>query len=153
MALLPNEVLTSSACTLSALIQKKQISPVDLVSSYIERIERLNPILNAFITTTHDHALKTAKSLERSSFRGKNHPPLFGLPYAIKDAFFAADTRTTAGSRILSAYNSTTNATVIERLNNAGAILIGKLNMNVEETLLSGEKLIAMFYQNIHIQD
>ena len=129
MALLPNEVLTSSASTLSTLIQKKQISPVDLMSSYIERIERLNPVLNAFISTIFDHALKRAHNLERSPFRSQNYSPLFGLPYAIKDAFFTSDARTTAGSKILSSYNSNINATVIERLNSAGAILIGKLNM------------------------
>ena len=129
MVRLPTEVLTSSASTLSMLIQTKQISPVDLVSSYIERIEQLNPILNAFISTIPDSALKTARNLERSLLQGNSYPPLFGLPYPIKDAFFTSDANTTAGSRILSSYKSNTNATVIERLNNAGAILIGKLNM------------------------
>ena len=129
MVRLPIEVLTSSASTLSTLIQTKQISPVELVSSYIERIEQLNPTLNAFITTIPDSALKTARNLEQSLLQGNSYPPLFGLPYAIKDAFFTSDASTTAGSRILSSYTPNTNATVIERLNSAGAILIGKLNM------------------------
>ena len=88
MVRLPTEVLTSSASTLRTLIQTKQISPVDLVSSYIERIEQLNPTLNAFITTIPDSALKTARNLEQSLLQGNSYPPLFGLPYAIKDAFF-----------------------------------------------------------------
>ena len=129
MALVPDEILTSSATILKTLIRKREISPVDLVYSYLARIEKLNPRVNAFISVTRNDAIRSAQTLERNISDRQSSSPLFGLPYAIKDAFFSTNTVTTAGSTVLRSFIPTYNSTVIERLNSAGAILIGKLNM------------------------
>ena len=129
MTLLPDEILTSSATILKTLIHKREISPVDLVASYLARIEKLNPRVNAFINVARNDAIRTAQSLERNISNRESPSPLFGLPYAIKDAFFSTTTATTAGSRVLQSFMAAYNSTVVERLNSAGAILIGKLNM------------------------
>ncbi len=122
--------LTSvTASVLAGLIAAGDVSPVEVVEAYLERIDRYNPQLNAFITVTRDQALRAARDAEQAVARGDRLGPLHGLPLAVKDQFETRDVLTTAGSRVLSDYVPDHDATVIARARDAGAILLGKLNM------------------------
>jgi aspartyl-tRNA(Asn)/glutamyl-tRNA(Gln) amidotransferase subunit A len=119
-----------SICKISPLIRKKQISPVELTDFFLARIHRLQPKLNAFITVTDDLARKQARQAEREILRGKYRGPLHGIPVTLKDLFYTAGIRTTAGSRILRRFIPGENAVVVDRLYEAGAILLGKTNLH-----------------------
>lgn len=118
----------------------KKFSVSEIVSSYIERIERLNPELNAFITIDSENAKKKAKELDNSlNLKPVNIPPLFGIPYGIKDMFLTKGIRTTAASKVLENYIPPYSATAVERLETAGAISLGKLNHDAWAHGSSGE--------------
>jgi len=118
------------------LLRRKEISPVDLVNVAIARIERLNPSMNAFLTVVADRARKQARLAERellSKKRGSQPnltSPLFGIPIALKDNFYTRGIRTTAGSKILANFTPKEDSEVAARLQQAGAILLGKTNMH-----------------------
>src|SRR5216110_1343953 len=99
-------------------LHKKTVSPVELTQACLRRIERLNPVLNAFITVTAEAALSQARSLERGPRRG----PLHGIPIALKDLIDTAGVRTTAGSAIFADRVPVEDAEVVRRLKAAGAI-------------------------------
>jgi aspartyl-tRNA(Asn)/glutamyl-tRNA(Gln) amidotransferase subunit A len=128
MNLLNDEKLTIAR--IAPLIRKKQISPVELTGFFLERIARLEPKLNAFITVTADLARKQARQAEREILRGKYRGPLHGIPISLKDLFFTAGIRTTGGSRILRNFVPDQNAVVVDRLLEAGAVLLGKTNLH-----------------------
>jgi aspartyl-tRNA(Asn)/glutamyl-tRNA(Gln) amidotransferase subunit A len=115
---------------LAPLIRRKKVSPVELTSFLLARIERLDPKLNSFITVAADAALAQAKKAEKEIVRGAYIGPLHGIPICLKDLFFTQGIRTTAGSRILRNFVPDSNAAVVDRLLNAGAILLGKTNMH-----------------------
>lgn len=115
---------------LSSRIKNKKLSPVELTQLFLERIKRLNPVINAYQTLTEDHALADAKLMETEIRRGKYRGPLHGIPFSIKDNIATKGVRTTAGSKILSEWVPDYDATVVERLKQAGAILLGKTNMH-----------------------
>jgi aspartyl-tRNA(Asn)/glutamyl-tRNA(Gln) amidotransferase subunit A len=108
-------------------IQSGALSPVALTDAYLDRIERLNPVLNAFITITADIARVEARAAEDGS--GPSGP-LRGIPIALKDLFDTAGVRTTGASKILANRIPEQDATVTARLRAAGAVLLGKLNMH-----------------------
>ncbi len=115
----------------SALIQAGQLSPVDLTRAHLERIEQLQPRLNAYITVVAEQAMEQARVAEAEvrdplMYRG----PLHGIPIALKDLYETAGIRTTAGSSFLKDYVPDEDAFVVKRLREAGAILLGKLNMH-----------------------
>jgi len=113
------------------LLRRKEISPVDLVESALERIERLNPSINAFLTVLADRARREAKRAERAFLRtSKSLGPLYGIPISLKDNFWTRGIRTTAGSRILEKFIPERDSEVATRLARAGAILLGKTNMH-----------------------
>lgn len=116
--------------SLSKALRKKEISPVEVTKTCLERINSLDSKINAFITVLPEKALKTARQMEKEIQRGKYRGPLHGIPYAAKDLFFTKGIRTTCGSKILKDFVPNYDATVISRLNSAGAILLGKLNMH-----------------------
>jgi aspartyl-tRNA(Asn)/glutamyl-tRNA(Gln) amidotransferase subunit A len=118
-----------SARALAALVRERQVSPVELTRLYLERIERLDPRLRAYITVLPEAALATARRAETAVMRGEALPTLHGVPYAVKDQFDTAGVRTTAGSRILEHHVPAQDATTISRLDAAGGILLGKLNL------------------------
>ena len=128
MNLLNNEKLTIAR--IAPLIRKKQISPVELTEFSLERIHRLQPKLNAFITVTAELARKQARQAEKEILRGKYRGPLHGIPISLKDLFFTAGIRTTAGSKILRNFVPVENAVVVDRLLEAGAVLLGKTNLH-----------------------
>jgi len=115
---------------LSGMIRSKEISPVEVTEALLNRIERLNPRLNAYITVTKEEAVKSAKAAERAIKAGKYSGPLHGVPIAVKDLMNTKGVRTTSGSKILADYVPSEDATVVQRLRRAGAILLGKLNLH-----------------------
>jgi aspartyl-tRNA(Asn)/glutamyl-tRNA(Gln) amidotransferase subunit A len=115
--------------------KEKKFSVTEVVNSYLERIEKLNPHLNAFITVDLENAKKKAKELDGKEVIN----PLHGVPYGIKDMFLTKGVRTTAASKVLSEYIPQYSATVIDRLDNAGAISLGKLNHDAWAHGSSGE--------------
>jgi aspartyl-tRNA(Asn)/glutamyl-tRNA(Gln) amidotransferase subunit A len=112
------------------LIMKKRISPLELTRGYLERIQKLNPALNAYLTITEEDALAAAKKAEREISKGNYRGPLHGIPFSIKDNIATKGVRTTAGSKILSDWVPDYDATVVERLKQAGAVILGKTNMH-----------------------
>lgn len=114
----------------SKKIQTRTISPVELTNACLDRIERLNPQLNAFITVTADSAMEEARIAEKEISEGKWRGPLHGIPMAVKDLIETAHIRTTAASRVLESYVPTEDAPIIQRLREAGGVLLGKLNLH-----------------------
>ena len=115
---------------LSRRIHEQTVSPVEVVEICLKRIERLNPTLNAFITVMADDAREQAKAAEAEIKAGKWRGPLHGLPVAVKDFFDTAGVTTTAGSEQFKDRVPDTDADAVKRLRQAGAIVIGKTNMD-----------------------
>ena len=115
---------------LHPLIRRRRLSPVELTDFVLARVERLQPRLNAFITVTADLARTQAKAAEKEIALGKYRGPLHGIPLCLKDLFYTRGIRTTAGSRILRRFKPVENACVVDRLLDAGAVLVGKTNLH-----------------------
>lgn len=113
----------------SELLRRKQISAVELTTSCLNRIEQLNPTLNAFITVMHDSALAQARKADEEIHAGNWRGPLHGIPIGLKDLFDTAGVKTTCGSALFANRIPSEDAEVVRRLKNAGAVLIGKQNM------------------------
>jgi aspartyl-tRNA(Asn)/glutamyl-tRNA(Gln) amidotransferase subunit A len=113
----------------AAMVRERRVSPVELVQLYLERIERLDRRLRAYITVLPEAALARARQAEAAVLRGEPLPPLHGVPYAVKDQFDTAGVRTTAGSRLLETHVPAATATTVARLDAAGGVLLGKLNL------------------------
>jgi aspartyl-tRNA(Asn)/glutamyl-tRNA(Gln) amidotransferase subunit A len=111
----------------SALTAKK-ISARELAQDYFERIEKENPKLNAFLTLSKDRAFAKADQVDASVAKGESLPPLAGVPIAIKDVISTRGVRTTCGSKILENYIPPYDATAVDRLERAGAVVLGKTN-------------------------
>ena len=116
--------------TLQERIKRRETSVTDLISAFIKRIERLNPEYHAFITVMKDEALGAARRADEEIKSGVYRGPLHGIPYAVKDLFFTRGVATTCGSHILRDFIPACDATVIKKLEEAGAIILGKLNMH-----------------------
>jgi len=111
------------------LVAAKEVSPVELTEAALARIERLQPVLNTFITITAEQALAQARAAEEEIAAGRYRGALHGIPIAHKDVFDTKGIRTTAGSKIYADRIPNEDATVVARLTEAGAISLGKLNM------------------------
>jgi aspartyl-tRNA(Asn)/glutamyl-tRNA(Gln) amidotransferase subunit A len=111
-------------------IGRGELSPVALTRAYLERIERLDPRVNAYITVTADEALAQARTLEAELASGRNRGPLHGIPIALKDNIDTAGIRTTAASAVYADRVPAADAPVVTRLRDAGAVFLGKLNMH-----------------------
>jgi aspartyl-tRNA(Asn)/glutamyl-tRNA(Gln) amidotransferase subunit A len=125
------------------LVQKKEVSPVDLTQACLARIERLDPRLNSFITVTAASAVEEARRAEAEIARGEWKGPLHGIPVAVKDLAETAGVRTTAASKVLEHHIPSEDAEVVRRLRSAGAVLLGKLNLH--EFAYGGSGLIGHF--------
>ena len=119
-----------TASQLSNLIETKEVSPVEATEAYLDRIEEVDPKLNSYITITGEQAFESARQAEQEIAAGKHRGPLHGVPMAVKDQFNTAGVLTTGGSRILKANVPSEDATVIAKLKEAGAVMLGKLNMS-----------------------
>jgi len=124
-----SELCFKSGQELAEMIKSRQVSPVEVTKAYLERIEALNPKVNAFITVTSDHALARAREAEKEIAAGKYRGPLHGLPYAPKDILATKGIRTTNGSKVTADWVPEYESTITARLNQAGAVLLGKLNL------------------------
>ncbi len=111
-------------------IQAGKISPVELAKETLAAIRRHNPSLNAYITVTEEAALEQARRAEREIRTGHYRGPLHGIPYAAKDLFYTKGVATTAGSKIFRDFVPDHDAAAIERLRDAGAVLLGKTGLH-----------------------
>ena len=121
--------LTTSALVLVQSMRGRKISPVEVIQSRLDRIEAVNPILNAVVTLRAEEALAEAKKAERAY--GRRRPTaraLEGIPFTVKDTIETAAIRTTAGSNLLARNVPAFDATAVARLRSAGAIVLGKTN-------------------------
>lgn len=123
------ELVYKSGRELGALIKAKKLSPVEVTEAFLARSEALNPKVNAYITITREHAVAAAQAAEKEIMGGKYRGPLHGLPYAPKDILATKGILTTNGSKVTATVVPTFESTITSRLNAAGAILIGKLNL------------------------
>jgi aspartyl-tRNA(Asn)/glutamyl-tRNA(Gln) amidotransferase subunit A len=113
---------------LAAAIRTKKISPVDVVDAVLTRIERLNPVLNAYCTVTADAARAAAAEAEAAVMRGEKLGPLHGVPVSVKDVIMTRGVRTTWGSKLFEDFVPDDDAPAVERVKAAGAIILGKTN-------------------------
>ncbi len=111
-------------------IRTRRLSSVELTHECLDRIERFNPTLNAFITVTADLALDAARHAEAEIIAGNYRGPLHGIPIGLKDLFDTAGVLTTAASNQYRHRVPTEDAEVVRRLKQAGAVILGKLNMH-----------------------
>ena len=128
-------------------LRRKEVSPVELTRCCLDRIEKLNPALNAFITVTGDSALAEARAAEIEIARGEWRGPLHGIPVALKDLIDTAGTRTTAASALFEHRVPIEDAEVVERLRRAGAVFLGKNNLH--EFAYGGSSLVS-FFGDVH---
>ena len=125
-----NELPFLSATALAELLRRREVSPVEVTVAYLARIEQVDPALNSYITVTADRAMAEARQAEAEIAAGNYRGPLHGVPVAVKDQFCTDGVLTTGGSSILSEYVPDYDATVMFKLKDAGAVLLGKLNMS-----------------------
>lgn len=125
-----NKYQYTSIAEISEQVKLKKVSPLELVRECLHRIEKLNPILNAFITVTADQALHQARIAETEINNGQWRGPLHGMPVAVKDFFDTEGIRTTAAFIHFKNRVPGKDAVVVRKLKEAGAIIIGKTNMH-----------------------
>jgi aspartyl-tRNA(Asn)/glutamyl-tRNA(Gln) amidotransferase subunit A len=118
-----------SIAELSKALQAGQLSSMELTQQFLNRIDRLDARLNSFITVTHELALKAATEADRRLSRG-DVGPLTGIPIAHKDIFCTDGVKTSCGSRMLDNFIAPYDATVVENFKTAGAVMLGKTNMD-----------------------
>lgn len=128
---------------LAPRLRRREISPVELTRSCLERIEKLNRELNAFITVTGESAIQEASAAETEIASGNWRGPLHGIPVAIKDLIDTAGVRTTAASQLFENRIPTEDAEVVRRLRRAGAVIVGKTNLH--EFAYGGSSLVSFF--------
>jgi len=124
------DIVWSSAVDLARMIATKEVSPVEVTRTLLDRVAALDGTLKSFITVTADAALDAARASESDLMAGRVHGPLHGVPLGLKDLFNTAGVKTTGGSKILGDAVPGEDATVVRRLREAGAIVLGKLNMH-----------------------
>jgi aspartyl-tRNA(Asn)/glutamyl-tRNA(Gln) amidotransferase subunit A len=126
----------ASIAEIAKLYRQRKLSPVELTQLLLERIKKLNPQLNAFITVSEELAHEQARRAESELGSKKSHTarrdrgPLQGIPISLKDNIYTAGVRTTAGSRVLRDFVPFDDAPVVTRLKEAGAVILGKTNMH-----------------------
>jgi len=135
--------LLRSILETSELLRKGTVSPVELTSECLTRIEKLNSKLNAFITVTAESALAQARQAEAEIRRGEWRGPLHGIPLALKDLIDTAGVLTTAATLIFKDRIPTEDAEVVRRLKAAGAVLLGKQNLH--EFAYGGSSMVSAF--------
>src|SRR6266568_1980437 len=119
-------------------LRDKEFSAVELTSAYLDRIKKLDPALNAFLTVCEEEALSDAKKADEEIKDGIDKP-LLGIPFSLKDMYSTKNVRTTAASKVLENYIPPFDATVVQKLKDSGAIIIGKNNCDAWAHGASGE--------------
>jgi aspartyl-tRNA(Asn)/glutamyl-tRNA(Gln) amidotransferase subunit A len=125
-----SDLANSSLGELAAALKARKVSAVELATLFLDRIDRLNPQLNAFIALDREKTLAQARAADASGKVGADDTPLAGIPLAHKDIFCTQGWRTSCGSRMLENFVSPYDAHVVEQLNAAGMVTLGKLNMD-----------------------
>lgn len=140
-----NDALCFTPATdLAAAIRAKQVSPVEVVDAVLDRLERINPGLNAFTVVLADQARAAARAAETAVTRGDHLGPMHGVPFTLKDLTFTRGIKTMRGSRAFADYIPEENSIIVDRMLGAGGILIGKTttpelgNKGITESLVSG---------------
>jgi Asp-tRNA(Asn)/Glu-tRNA(Gln) amidotransferase A subunit family amidase len=123
-----SEVCWMSAVELLSAYKKGKLSPVEVVKTLLARIDEVNPKINALVTRTNEMALSAARESEKAFQKGQPRP-LEGVPIAIKDNVFTKGIRTTFGSKLYEDFVPDRDAILVERLRNAGAVILGKTNL------------------------
>ncbi len=111
----------------SRLIEARELSPLELVNGLLKRIETIDPVINSFITVTAEQAIVQAREVESEIGKGRYRGPLHGIPFGVKDIYETAGIRTTGQSRAYANHVPRANASAVDKLYDAGAILMGKL--------------------------
>lgn len=117
-----------TAAELAGLIRGKKVSPVEVTEAFLDRIDRINPLINAYCTVARDTALAAAGEAERAVMSGAELGPLHGVPVAVKDLTPTAGIRTTYGSKIFENHVPARDSAFVERVKKAGGIILGKTN-------------------------
>src|SRR5260370_13413377 len=134
--LLMDQAITKfSAAEMARLIRRKQLSPVEVVEAHLERIERLNPKINAFACLNIEQARVEARRAETVLMQGVQSKPLLGVPVSIKSCIDVKGLRCEAGSHLRDGYVAAEDATLVARLKQAGAIVLG--NTSTPEVLMA----------------
>lgn len=124
-----HDVCFTPAHTLARLIRSKELSPVEVVQAFVDRIAAVNPQVNAYCLVAAESALTAARAAEQAIMRGESAGPLHGVPLAIKDLVPTAGLRTTMGSRAFADYVPDHDGVLVQRVKAAGAIVLGKTNV------------------------
>lgn len=124
------EIYRSDAVSLAHRVQRREVSPVEVVDAVLDRLERLNPVLNAFCTPTPELARSEAQRIEAAIMAGETVGPLAGIPVAIKDLVLTKGIRTVSGCWAYAEFVPSEDDIVVERLKAAGAIVLGKTNVS-----------------------
>ena len=138
------EICRMSVAEMADAVKAKRLSPVEIVDAVLHRIEELNPRVNAYCTLAVENSRKQAIEAEAAVMRGEELGSLHGVPVSIKDLIFTKDIRTTGGSKIYENFIPQQDAIIVQRLQAAGAIIIGKTNtsefgwMAITDNLLFG---------------
>lgn len=122
-----NDISRLSVAGLVEAYRKRSLSPVDVTRVFMERIERLDPVLHSYVLSTPELALQQARDAEQAYGNGKAGP-LAGVPVAIKDAFHVAGVQTTLGSKVFKGHISRADSGLVRRLRASGAVFLGKVN-------------------------
>ena len=123
-----DHIFWESAWELAKSIKKKIYSPVEIIQHFLDRIDRLNPKINAFVTVCYEEALSQAKIAEGELTKKQNLGPLHGVPFCVKDNTYTKGVKTTMGSKLLQNHTPEVDAILVARLKKAGGIMIGKTN-------------------------
>ena len=132
---------------LAPMIQSKEVSPVELTEAALEQVDRLQPVLNSFITVLHEQAREQAKEQEAALMRGEYRGPLHGIPVGIKDNIDTGGIRTTVGSKVLSGQVPAEDALTVAKVKEAGAVILGKENL---EEFAAGSTSNNLHYGAVH---
>lgn len=133
------EICDLPASQLSGLIQRKEVSPVEVVEAHLTRIEATEPTLNSFITLLPQQALADAKTAAEEIQAGNYRGPLHGIPIALKDLYYVKGVRNTSGSKIFRDFIPDFDATLTSKLKDAGTIILGKSNTHQFAYGITGE--------------
>ena len=142
-----SELNTLTISELAPKIKAKEISPVELTEAALAQADRLQPTINSFITLLHEQARSQAKEQEAALMRGEYRGPLHGIPIGIKDNIATAGIRTTVGSKVLSGQVPEEDALVVTKCKEAGAIILGKENL---EEFAAGPTSNNLHYGAVH---
>ena len=124
----PDSVLTASAVEVARMLREKQITAVELVKRCYQRIDQVNPLINAVVATCRERALAEAAEADAMTSKGRSKGPLHGVPFTVKDSFDTAGLVSTGGTLGRRDFVPGADATVVARARAAGAILLGKTN-------------------------